>query len=151
MKAILLLAALISAGAVGASYAVTVDLVTVGNPGNAPDTRYNGTSVGSVGYIYRIGKYEVTAGQYTAFLNAVAKSDPHLLCNPYMGQPLAVSSGCNIQRIGSPGSYVYTVAPDWANRPVNYVSFWDAVRFANWLHNGQPNGPEGPGTTEDGA
>ena len=34
---------------------------------------------------------------------------------------------------------------------MNYVSFWDAARFANWLHNGQPTGPQGPGTTEDGA
>jgi formylglycine-generating enzyme required for sulfatase activity len=34
---------------------------------------------------------------------------------------------------------------------VNYVSFWDAARFANWLHNGQPTGAQGPGTTEGGA
>jgi hypothetical protein len=43
------------------------------------------------------------------------------------------------------------VAADWANRPVNYVSFWSAARFANWLNNGQPTGPQGPGTTEGGA
>ena len=29
--------------------------------------------------------------------------------------------------------------------------FWDAVRFANWLHNGQPTGPQNASTTEDGA
>ncbi len=23
---------------------------------------------------------------------------------------------------------------------VNYVSFFDALRFVNWLHNGQPTG-----------
>src|SRR5262249_40086626 len=33
----------------------------------------------------------------------------------------------------------------------NYVSFWDALRFANWLHNGQPVGPQGAATTEDGS
>jgi formylglycine-generating enzyme len=49
------------------------------------------------------------------------------------------------------GSYTYTVASDYANRPVNYVSFWDSCRFANWLHNGQPTGAQGPGTTETGA
>ena len=32
---------------------------------------------GSVGYAYNIGKYEVTAGQYTEFLNAVAR-DRHI-------------------------------------------------------------------------
>ena len=61
--------------------AVTIDMVTVGNPGNAPDTRYNGISVGSVDHVYQIGKYEVTAGQYTEFLNAVAKADPNGLYN----------------------------------------------------------------------
>jgi formylglycine-generating enzyme required for sulfatase activity len=32
------------------------------------------------------------------------------------------------------------------NKPVNFVSWYDAIRFANWLHNGQ-----GSGDTEDGA
>jgi formylglycine-generating enzyme required for sulfatase activity len=129
--------------------AVTIDLVPVGNPGNAPDTRYNGISVGSVDNYYQIGKYEVTAGQYTEFLNAVAKADPNGLYNPAMGNPAGL--GANIQRTGSSPNFSYTVAADWANRPVNDVSFWDAARFANWLHNGQPTGAQGPGTTEDGA
>src|SRR6185369_3088564 len=55
------------------------------------------------------------------------------------------------QRSGSSPNFSYGVAADWANRPVNYVSFWDTARFANWLHNGQPVGAQGPGTTEDGA
>ncbi|MCX6375553.1 MAG: SUMF1/EgtB/PvdO family nonheme iron enzyme, partial [Armatimonadetes bacterium] len=52
----------------------------------------------------------------------------------------------NIKRTGTSGSYSYTVASDWANRPVNLVSYWDSCRFANWLHNGQGNGD-----TETGA
>jgi hypothetical protein len=43
------------------------------------------------------------------------------------------------------------VDPNWANRPVNFVSYWDSCRFANWLHNGQPTGTQGAGTTERGA
>src|SRR6187551_1317669 len=69
------------------SHAVTIDMVTVGNPGNSPDTdvMYDGTTgYGSVGYGYRIGKYEVTAGQYTEFLNAVAKDDPNGIYNTVM-------------------------------------------------------------------
>jgi len=31
------------------------------------------------------------------------------------------------------------------------VSFYDAIRFANWLHNEQPAGAQEPATTEDGA
>jgi formylglycine-generating enzyme required for sulfatase activity len=43
------------------------------------------------------------------------------------------------------------VAGDYANRPVNHVSWGDAARFANWLHNGQPSGAQNASTTEDGA
>lgn len=35
--------------------------------------------------------------------------------------------------------------------PAVFVSFWDAARFANWLHNGQPTGVQIAATTEDGA
>lgn len=129
--------------------AVTISMVTIGNPGNAPDTRYVDAGVGSVNHVYRIGKYEVTAGQYTEFLNAVAKADPNALYNTNMA--ILANKGANILRTGSSPDFSYSVEPDWADRPVNIVSFWDAVRFANWLHNGQPTGPQGPGTTENGA
>jgi formylglycine-generating enzyme len=133
-----------------AAPAATIEMVTVGNPGNAPDTRFNGIPIGSVSYVYQIGKYEVTAGQYTEFLNAVAKADPNGLYNTDTATPVGFL-GANIQRTGSSPNYSYSVAADWADRPVNYVSFWDAARFANWLHNVQPTGAQGPGTTEDGA
>ncbi len=142
----LLFAVLLSTAALAE---VTFDWAVVDNPGNAPDSRYNGISVGSVDYIYEIGKYEVTAGQYTEFLNAVAKADPNGLYSTQMGN--LSSFGGNIMRTGSSPNFIYSVAADWANRPVNYVSFWDAARFTNWLQNGQPTGPQGPGTTEDGA
>ena len=108
---------------------------------------------GAVGYTYSIGKYEVTAGQYTEFLNAVAGADTYGLYNTDMWSNTATAARSS----GLPGAArratptQYSVAADCANRPVNYVSFWDACRFANWLHNGQPTGPQGPGTTEDGA
>ena len=143
--------------------AVSIDTVTVGNPGNAGDTQImtidGTTGYGVVGASYSIGKYEVTAGQYTEFLNAVAKSDPYGLYNANMDSS---SFGCQITRNGTEGSYTYdfsggtteapgSTAEDWGNRPVNYVSWGDSARFANWLHNDQPTGPQGLGTTEDGA
>ena len=113
-----------------ASGSVTIDWVTVGNAGNAADPL---TDFGAVGYEYKIGKYEVTNAQYGAFLNAVAKTDSHGLYNSGM-------ANYGITRSGSSGSYTYSVTGALANRPVVYVSWFDAARFANWLTNGQGNG-----------
>jgi formylglycine-generating enzyme required for sulfatase activity len=43
------------------------------------------------------------------------------------------------------------VKPGTGSKPVVYVSFYDTLRFANWLDNGQPVGAQGPLTTENGA
>ncbi|MCY2929684.1 MAG: SUMF1/EgtB/PvdO family nonheme iron enzyme [Planctomycetota bacterium] len=128
----------------------SLEMVPVGDPGNAADTGAhsgNPAGQGSVAYTYNIGKYEVTAGQYTAFLNAVAVTDTYGLYNTNMWSDMY---GCKIQQTGSSGSYTYSVASDYANRPVNYVSWADAARFANWLQNGQPVGPQNASTTEAG-
>ena len=123
-----------------AAQAGTIDFVSVDNPGNGADS----TGCGAVDHAYHIGKYEVTAGQYTEFLNAVAPTDTYGLYNPSMWSHVF---GCKIERTGSCWSYGYSVAPAYENRPVNLVSFWDAARFANWLHNGGGIG----GDTETGA
>ena len=127
--------------------AVTIDWVTVGNPENIADTTGAPNPCGAVDYEYQIGKYEVTAGQYTEFLNAVAATDTYGLYNTSMDG----SYGCKIQQSGDLNSYTYSVASDWENRPVNYVSWYDSLRFANWLHNGQLAGSQDASTTEDGA
>lgn len=139
----------------GRADAVNIETVPVGNQGNSGEwsgESYGGYGpdriCGAVSYTYNIGRYEVTAGQYTEFLNAVAKTDTYSLYDTVMW---TYGYGCKILRSGSSGRYTYSVAQDWANRPVNFVSFWDACRFANWLHNGQPTGDQGAGTTETGA
>lgn len=133
-----------------------IETVLVGNPGNAGEqsrlSSSDPTFYGGVAYTYRMGTYEVTAGQYTAFLNAVGATDTYGLYHTRMDYDADTTrNGCNIKRQGAPGSYTYSVAPDWANRPVNYVSWGDAARFANWLHNGQPTGAQDATTTEDGS
>lgn len=80
----------------------------------------------------------------------MAKTDTYGLYSTYMADPFNYG-GCNIQRSGTSDNYTYSVAADWANRPVNYVSYWDACRFANWLHNGQKSGAQDVTTTERGA
>ncbi len=129
---------------------IEIEWITIDEPGNEADYRYEGRGVGAVDYTYRIMKYEVTAGQYTAFLNAVAATDPWNLYNYDMEDP-EDEYGCGIVRSGDPGNYTYTVVPGREKVPVNFVSMRDAMRFANWMHNGQPNAPVGPGVTEDGA
>ncbi len=152
-------AGLVAMCASGASASIIIETVPVGNPGNPGDTRYPAGGVpsfGGVGYTFNIGKYEVTAGQYTSFLNAVAATDTYALYNTDMGN--IINYGANIQRTGTSGSYTYSVGNGsptdvaaWANRPVTWVSWGDAARFANWMHNGQPTGTQNLATTEDGA
>jgi formylglycine-generating enzyme required for sulfatase activity len=108
----------------------------VGNAGNAADPS---TGYGAVAYKYQIGKYEVTNAQYAEFLNAKAATDSYSLYNPSM-------ASYGITRSGSSGSYSYSVTGGLENRPVVYVSWFDAARMANWMMNGQ-----GSGDTETGA
>jgi formylglycine-generating enzyme len=148
---VLLLAAFLHVDQLGA---VTIPTVPVGNPGNAADTRYMAGGVGSVGYGYLIGKTEITNAQYVEFLNSVAASDPYSLFHENM----ELSTFGGIVRSGSPGSFTYSVKPhafaqgpggsnyNFESKPVVFVSWYDSLRFANWMHNGQ-----GTGDTENGA
>jgi formylglycine-generating enzyme required for sulfatase activity len=140
-----LLALLVATFAANA-WAVTILTVPVGNAGNAGEVQSQGT-FGAVGYDYLIGTTEVTVGQYTDFLNAVAATDTYALYNTLMATDLNIAG---ISRSGPSGSYSYSVIGS-ANHPVTYVSWGDAARFSNWLHNGQPTGAQDASTTEDGA
>ncbi len=130
--------------AFGAHADVVIEMVTVGDPGNAPDAG----GYGAVDHTFEIGKYEVTNSQYAEFLNAVAASgDPHGLYSTDMGGGWndigGISRGVSTR---DRSTWVYAARPNRGNRPVNYVSWVCALRFANWMHNGQ-----GSGDTEDGA
>ena len=48
------------------------------------------------------------------------------------------SGGINCS--GSAGDYTYTVKTGHDNNPAIYITWYDALRFANWLNNGQQNG-----------
>ena len=125
--------------------AVTIDWVPVGDPGNAPDVATNCFAVncGSVPYAYSIAKFPVTNAQYAEFLSTKAAADPLGLYNPSMGSS---PQGGIVRGGGGREPFSYSVKPGFENKPVNYVSFYDGLRFANWLHNGQ-----GDGDTESGA
>jgi len=119
---------------------VTIETVPVGNTGNTGEwsgESYGGFGpdriCGAVSYNFNIGTYEVTAGQYTEFLNNVTGVDTYGLYNPNMWSS---DYGCKIQRTDTGSGYSYSVAADWANRPVTHVSWYDAAMFANWLTSG---------------
>src|SRR5262245_41348732 len=117
------------------------DWVEVGDPGNACDPQPQGC-FGAVAYPYQISRYEVTNAQFVEFLNAIADDDPNGIWN----------AGMEIARSGSPGSYSYAVLVGGREQlPVTAVSWYDTLRFANWMHNLQPVGAQGASTTEDGA
>lgn len=125
---------------------VQIETVFVGDAGNAPDT----TGFGSVSYPFHIGKSEVTIEQYAAFLNTVAATNTNSyvldLWNPAMADSPEVAG---ITRTGNgTAASPYNYSPiGTSNRPIAFVSWFDAARFCNFLHNGATNGA----STETGA
>ena len=108
--------------------AVTIDMVTVGDPGNTADD----TTYGAVADAFQIMKCEWTNSQYTDFLNSVAATDTYSLYNASMGS----DARGGITQSGASGSYTYAAKSDMGDKPVNYVSWFDAARVSNWLMNG---------------
>ena len=118
--------------------------ITPSFPANTADSS---TTYGSVSYDYKIQKYLVTNTEYTAFLNAVARTDNNVL---YIYENMAFEEG-GIDRTGDHGSYDYSVRANMGDKPVCFISWFMAARFANWLHNGRISGLQSDSTTEDGA
>lgn len=153
-RAILTLSALLLPATPVFAELVNYEMVTVGNPGNANDTV--GQGYGGVAYEYQIGKYPVTIGQYTAFLNAVDPDGTNLngIYNTLMATDPTTAGILYTARL-SPGSKYGVLAVSGsspfggvtsANRPITHLSWHSAARFANWMSNGQ-----GSGSTETGA
>lgn len=110
----------------------------------------------------------VSTRQYCAFLNAVARySDPYglypKLNNFWHNQDYLIvhdsdrySFNDDVQTFGVPPTAMTTsqaqITIHGGDLPVTYVPLLSAVRFCNWIENGQPtNLGEGPGSTETGA
>jgi sulfatase modifying factor 1 len=122
----------------GSAHAVTLDWVTVGDPGNAGQTlTYAGTPLtfGAVNYEYRIMSFEWTNSQYVQFLNAIDPdgTNPNAVYNLNMGDN--ARGGISFDTNASSGSK-YAAKTNMGNKPVNFVSWFDAARVSNWLHKG---------------
>lgn len=121
---------------------IVFDWATVGNPGNR-GYRFD-PRLGAVDYVYRISKHEVTNAQYTVFLNAAdpTGTNDRALYNSNMSSD--INGGINYDNSAAYG-LKYQTKSGRNNQPVNFVSFFDVMRFTNWLENGQ-----GSASTESG-
>jgi formylglycine-generating enzyme required for sulfatase activity len=121
---------------------LNIPVVEVGNPHNAND----GTGFGGVPYTYSIGTYEVTNSQYAEFLNSVDPTGLNTLglyTDPHMNSD--ANGGIDFSSIAADGSK-YSIKSGRGDNPVVFVTWYSALRFANWMHNGQGNG-----STESGS
>ncbi|MBU6275578.1 MAG: SUMF1/EgtB/PvdO family nonheme iron enzyme [Planctomycetes bacterium] len=139
-------AALVLALSVTAAHAITIDWVTVGDPGNAADTTGNPNPAGAVAASFRIMKYEFTNQQYVDFLNTVDPNgtNPNSIYNTDMNDD---ARGGISFTIGNSAGAKYASRTDMASKPVNFVSWFDAARVSNWLMNGATSSS----STETGA
>jgi sulfatase modifying factor 1 len=122
--------------------AVVIQWSPVRNAGNSNDPL---TGVGAINYTYNIGKYDVTNSQYAEFLNAKDPMGVNALDLYSNGMSNAVLGGINFSNSNADGAKYTLIAGD-ENHPVTYVTWYDTLRFANWMNNGQ-----GTGNTETGA
>lgn len=133
MSPVWMLAVVLSCAARTALATPVIDWRTVGDPGNANST----TGYGAVATSFRIATFEWTNAQYVQFLNAVDPNgtNPNAVYNASMGSD--ARGGISFIN-GNAAGAKYVSRTNMADKPVNYVSWWDAARVANWLHNGAP-------------
>jgi formylglycine-generating enzyme required for sulfatase activity len=129
--------ALLLVAAASACYAAPVlyvDMTVVGDPGN---TARAGNGFGTVGYYYKMANTETTNSQYAEFLNN-SRAGREGLYGVYNNNAATTpGSAYMIRRDGTAGSYTYSVTGTGNNhKPINWVSWFSAARFANWLSNG---------------
>jgi formylglycine-generating enzyme required for sulfatase activity len=107
------------------------EFVTVGDPNNTADT----TGYGAVSQTFDIMKFEFTNQQYVQFLNSVdaTGNKTNGIYDELMGTD--ARGGISFTSGAATGSK-YAVKTNMGNKPVNYVSWFDAARVSNWLHNG---------------
>jgi T5SS/PEP-CTERM-associated repeat protein len=144
----LLFSLALSAALCSVACAVLIDTVLIGNPGNVADTQVMDdwtTGYGSVGYLYRIGRTEVSNSQYVEFLNTVDPTGANTLGLYNTSMTSDARGGINFNA-GAANGFKYDLKSGHENNPVVFVSWYDSARFINWLHNGQ-----GSGSTETGA
>lgn len=104
----------------------------IDHPGNAPYRVPEGfggyfREMGAVPYTYRISKQEMTAVQWADFAQA----------NWVIGDPWRVALYSYFDGILGGNLRPRTDIPLGNEYPVNFVNWYNAARYCNWLHNGK--------------
>lgn len=117
------------------AFGITIDYRAITNPGNAGSTNTNTNGWGAVSQVFRMAATETTNAQYREFLNTV---DPNGL-NPngiYNSQMSSSINGGITFTSGAAAGAKYGLKTGFDSRPVTFVTWFSAARFANWLNNG---------------
>lgn len=89
-------------------------------------------NLGRVNHLYDISSYEITNSQYLSFLQNIDPSaenaaEYYVTTNIYSDNSKGITVDNN--------AYALTNS-NYANAPVVYISYLNAIRYINWLHNG---------------
>jgi len=133
---------------------ISMPTVGVGDSGNAAVDTDEVPALGSVSQPFRIAENEVTVAQYMTFLNSVAavrtRANRSVINSLYnrasMGAPKNVSGIARTGKGTAASPFAYTPIGN-SEHPMANVTWLNAARFANWMHNGATNGAN----TETGA
>jgi formylglycine-generating enzyme required for sulfatase activity len=116
--------------------------VTISDINNSNDD----SGIGSVSYQFTLNKFLITNNEYAEFLNSIASTDLYGVYSTNMS-----SDRGGINRSGTNEAYTYSVKPNYGNKPVVFINWYNAARYCNWLHNGRPSGSQNNSTTENGS
>jgi hypothetical protein len=117
-----------------------IEFVTIGSPGNAgydgPNPGFFGAGRGGVAYEYRIGRFEITTGQWMQFVNTFSTQGDQFRLFAVPNHWGAVEDP-NYQ---GPGRrwMLPPSDPDAGMQPAFGPTWREAALYCNWLHNDQP-------------
>ena len=140
---------------------VSFNFQTIGNPGN-PGNTTSGTSgpsnpsgLGAVSGVFKLADKETTNAQYVAFLNAVDPNGTnprgiYTASGPNGGIQLTGTAATGAKYSLKTGTPPSGTASSYGTMPVNFVSWFSAARFVNWLENGMQTGTSAAATMDFG-
>jgi hypothetical protein len=111
----------------GPTFAVNIETVRVGNPGNAADQTM-GMASSPRWAVYQMGKYETNLNTSSSTIKAELPTPAGCTTKKCP----AAFSGINVGQFGQP----HGRRECYEKHAGDFLRWYDAIRFANWLQNG---------------